>query len=25
MALPQAAQDGPTERFRVNRRQRFPT
>jgi len=25
MALPQAAQDGPTERSRVNRRQRFPT
>jgi len=25
MALPQTAQDGPTDRFRVNRRQRFST
>ena len=25
MALPQTAQGGPTERFRVNRRQRVPT
>ena len=25
VALPQTAQDGPRERFRVNRRQRFPT
>jgi len=25
MIVPQAAQDGPRERFRVNRRQRFPT
>jgi len=25
MVLPQAAWDGPRGRFRVNRRQRFPT